>query len=60
MTLKTGVIMLKIKLCVRNKLYFKIYSNRKQIFIVFAIFVIKNASLVSIRAFQKHYINWLN
>jgi len=30
---KTGVMMLKIPLCHhRNKLHFKIYSNRKQLF----------------------------
>ncbi len=33
-TLNTGVMMLKIQLCHhRNKLHFKIYSNRKQLFL---------------------------
>jgi len=38
-TLKTGVMMLKIQLCHhRNKLHFKIYSNRKQLFLIVIIF----------------------
>ncbi len=31
-TLKTGVMMLKIQLCNKIKLHFKIYYNRKQLF----------------------------
>jgi len=52
---KTGVIMLKIQLCHhRNKLHFKIYSNRKQFFefvitftniTVFTVFLINKCSL---------------
>ncbi len=39
MTLKTGVMMLKIQLCHhRNKLHFKIYSNREQSFLIVIIF----------------------
>ncbi len=37
-TLKTGVMMLKIQLCITNKFHFKIYSNGKQLFYIVIIF----------------------
>jgi len=37
--MNTGIMMLKIQLCHhRNKLYFKIYSNRMQLFEIVIIF----------------------
>jgi len=37
-TLKTAVMMLKIQFCRRNKLHFKMYSNRTQLFEIVIIF----------------------
>jgi len=59
-TLKTGVMMLKIHICHhRNKLHFKMYSNRKQIlsyisqYYFFSVYLIK----CILRLFSKTFRN---
>ncbi len=53
-TLKTGVMMLKIQLYHhRNKFHFKIYSHIN----VFTVLLIKNAALISIKVFFLKHLN---
>jgi len=61
-TLKTGVMMLKIHICHhRNKLHFKMYSNRKQIlsyisqYYFFSVYLIKCILRLFFKNIQKSY-----